>query len=183
MIDAPEAEVLLESLNRVAVAGLSFTGAVRLGPGDAGLGRVLTSARYVVGLPEAALEMLDGHAELARRVAEFVSKPEHRVVREGRGADSEVDLRAACLMLRIGEDWARRLLADAGLVGARVPLEMQLRLPPGASARPTELVEAVLGQRALPQDAVRVALLAGDHSPLDLELVRQSRKGGALGTD
>jgi radical SAM family uncharacterized protein/radical SAM-linked protein len=183
LIDAPAPELLLESLNRAAVAGLAFTGAVRLGPGDAGLGRILTSARYMVGVSEAALEPLGGEAELARRVADFLAKPEYRIARDGKRTRGEVDIRAACLALRVGRDAERRLLADAGLVGARVPVEMQLRLPPGASARPADLVEALLGQAALPQDAVRVAILAGEHSPLDLELVRHSRKVGALGTD
>jgi radical SAM family uncharacterized protein/radical SAM-linked protein len=183
LIDAPRPEVLLASLNRVAATGLTFTGAVRLGPGDAGLGRILTSARYIVGLPEAALELLGGDAELARRVADFLAKHEYRIAREGKRARTEVDIRAACLTLQIGQDQQRRLLADAGLLAARVPLEMQLRLPPDSSARPTELVEAILGQRALPQDAVRVTLLAGDHSPLDLELIRLARKVGTVGTD
>jgi radical SAM family uncharacterized protein/radical SAM-linked protein len=183
LIDAPTPEVLLGSLNRVAATGLAFTGAVRLGPGDAGLGRVLTSARYVVGLPEATFELLGGDTELARRVAEFVAKPEHWILRKGKRTDHQVDIRTACLMLRVGRDLERRLLEDAGLLGARVPLEMQLRLPPGVSARPTELVEAVLGQPAQPQNAVRVALLAGDHSPLDLERVRQSRRLATTGTD
>ncbi|MBN1612653.1 MAG: TIGR03960 family B12-binding radical SAM protein [Polyangiaceae bacterium] len=183
LIDAPQPEVLLDSLNRVAVAGLAFTGAVRLGPGDAGLGRILTSARYVVGLPEPTVEQLGGDLELARRVAEFLAKAAYRIVREGNRAGSEIDIRAACLVLQIAQSPQRRLLADAGLLEAKVPLEMQLRLPPGASARPAELVEAIVGQRTLPQDAVRVALLAGDHSPLDLELVRHSRKYGTAETD
>jgi hypothetical protein len=66
-------------------------------------------------------------------------------------------------------------LSQAGLVGDLVALDAVVALGPTGSAKAAEVVEAVLGPQ-FPHKAVRVQLLAGDHSPLDIVRLRAVRQ-------
>jgi radical SAM-linked protein len=172
LIDAPEPDELLHRLNQVAAGGLRFSGAVRLGDQDPGISRIVTGARYVIGLSAEAIAELGGEAALEERIGNFLRRTEARVVRRIQGVGKAVDVRSFVRSLTLGGQDA---LAAAGVVGRVVPLQTEVVISQSGAAKVSELVEAVLGDPRFPFVAVRSALLAGAGSPLELALHRAPR--------
>jgi radical SAM-linked protein len=161
LIDAPEPPVLIRRLNAFAAGGLRFLGAQRLAPGAASLGSTITGACYVVALAEDALVSLGGQPVLAERIASFLARSEARVMRKIDGIGKIVDVRRLVSDLRIGGASARATLAEAGVVGRALPLEVTIRISQAGSAKISELVEALLGDAKFPHVAVRREMILG----------------------
>lgn len=177
LVGAPDSASLLLELNRACPEGLAFTGAVELDAGDPGLCRVLSSARYVAALPANVLAEIGGGEALGDRVSSFLAQPSYVVVRQGPRGARNVDVRAACERIDLGDKGDRDLLAGAGLVSDLFPAAFELSLGPGVTARPSELLGALLGDASQQCALVRVGLLAGGLSPLDLAELRRRFSG------
>jgi radical SAM family uncharacterized protein/radical SAM-linked protein len=175
LVDPPESSELLARLERASSGGLRFLAAVELEPKDPSVSAIVDSGRYVLAFADQALAQLGGRAGLAERLQSFLDKSECIVRRDVDGIGKMVDVRRYTQSASIGGVEAEQLLLDAGLCGALVPLEVTLRLTQNGSAKLSEVVEAVIGERAFPYHAVRVALLAGEKSPLDVVAFRKTR--------
>jgi hypothetical protein len=92
------------------------------------------------------------------------------------GVGKLVDVRRFTVALNIGGSEAELALSRAGLVGELVPLEVTISIGQNGSAKVSEVVEGVLGE-AFPHHAVRVALLAGATTPLDVQAFRRKIPG------
>jgi hypothetical protein len=127
----------------------------------------VTAARYVIAFAEQSLEALGGSGALAERITEFLARSEARVRREVSGVGKIVDVRSFVRTMAIGDETSLEALGRAGIVGRVVPLDVTISISPNGSAKVTEVVEALLGA---PHDhlGVRVALVAGSGTPLDL---------------
>src|SRR5690606_32894557 len=145
LIDPPEPSELIERLARVASSGLRFLAAVRLSERDPSISAVITSARYVVALSELALKERPDDAELARRVAAFLERREHRVRRDIGKIGKIIDVRQLTDSVAVGGEAAHAVLDRAGIVGRVVPLELALPIRQNGSAKVAEVVDAVLG--------------------------------------
>jgi len=178
LIDAPEPETLLARLNAACPEGLSFRAVTRLSAADPTISRILTGARYVIGLAESALAEVGGRAGLEARVAELLSRTEAPVRREIRGVGKMVDVRAFVRSLKIGGDDALGELRTAGIVGDVVPLDLVVTLSQSGAVKVTEVVESLLGDGKFPHVAVRAALHAGDTTPMDLAAHRKPADAG-----
>jgi radical SAM family uncharacterized protein/radical SAM-linked protein len=176
LIDAPPEAELLERLERHASGGLRFLGARVLTQQDKGVAAVITGARYLIGLPVAVLAERGGVRWLEARIAEFMAKPEAIVRRNIDGLGKKVDVRRFVRQLRVGGQVECDALARAGLLGDLAVLDATLALGPTGSAKATEVVEAVL-EPSFPHKAVRLQLLAGELSPLDIASLRTTPKG------
>jgi radical SAM-linked protein len=172
LIDAPSPEELVARLASVTAAGLRFVSAVPLVAEDPAVSSVVTGARYVIALAETVVAEHGGHAALAERIAALLAKSEAKLRRDISGVGKIVDVRRFLQTLAFGGDLASDQLRAAGIVGRAQPLELTLAISPAGSAKVSEVVEALFGQ-AVPHLAVRVALLAGAGTPLDLELFRR----------
>ncbi len=168
LIDAPPSDDLVERLNEAASPGLRFTGAARLGPNDPALNKLIDGARYVIALAESALDRVGGPEGVRTRVEEFLARSEAVVRRNHKGIGRNIDVRARVSHLAVGGDPARAILAEAGIVGAVLPLEVEAPLGQDGSVRLTELLEALFGDSAFPHVAVRAALCARGTELLDL---------------
>ena len=175
LIDAPPAEELVERLAAHSSSGLRFLGARRLEQPDKGVAAVITAARYLLALPESVVAERGGVAFVTAAVADFLAKPELIVRRSIDGLGKKVDVRHFVRSMRVGGDEERALLASAGLLGDLLPLEVLVALGPTGSAKAAEVVEALFGP-GFPHKAVRVALLAGNLSPLDTASLRSTRE-------
>jgi radical SAM family uncharacterized protein/radical SAM-linked protein len=167
LIDAPEPELLIERLNAVAAGGLHFHAATLLEKGAPALSSVITGARYAVALAESALAARGGRADLERLIREFLAKDSVTVRREIKGIGKMVDVRRLVSELAIGDECTRDALSSAGFVGRLVPLTATIVVSPNGSAKIAEVVEALLGAD-FPYQALRMALLAGSRTPLDV---------------
>jgi radical SAM family uncharacterized protein/radical SAM-linked protein len=175
LIDAPPEAELLERLERHTSGGLRFLGVRTLTQQDKGVAAVITGARYLIGLPVAVLAERGGVRWLEARIAEFMAKPEAIVRRNVDGLGKNVDVRRFVRQLRVGGQAECEGLAQAGLLGDLAVLDATLALGPTGSAKATEVVEAVL-EASFPHKAVRLQLLAGDLSPLDIASLRATPK-------
>ena len=170
LIDAPGPEELLERLNRAASDGLRFRAVLPLTASDRVVTTIITAARYAIALPESALDELGGRAGLAQRIAEFLEKTELKVRRNIEGVGKWVDVRSFVTSLQLGDERMLEAVERAGLIGRLLALDATISIGPRGSAKVLELVEAFAGRNDFPHRGVRVALLAGSGTPLDLEL-------------
>jgi radical SAM family uncharacterized protein/radical SAM-linked protein len=174
LIDAPSCAEIVERLRRVSAPGLTFTSAVELDRDDPAVSTIVTSARYVIAFAERTLEPLGGRRALAERIAAFLAQSEARVRREVGGLGKLVDVRSFVKSMSLGDAGSLEAIAQAGIVGATVPLDVSIAIGPNGSTKVSEVVEALFGE-AIDHLAVRAALVAGAGSPRDLAPHRRSR--------
>jgi radical SAM family uncharacterized protein/radical SAM-linked protein len=158
---------------------ITFLDARVLGPNDAGVSRVIDTARYTVGLPHAALEVLGlgDEAALAAQLAERMTGP-LTVVRDMKGIKRTIQVHD---FLRHARLEGHEELTRAGLVGELHPLSFEVRIAGQGGVRPGEVLEALLGTRELPTRVVRTFMgWESRLTPLELEELRV-RKGDAAG--
>ncbi|MEZ4222193.1 MAG: TIGR03960 family B12-binding radical SAM protein [Polyangiaceae bacterium] len=175
LLDAPEPDELRQRLDAAAAGGLRFTGATRLGNDDPGLSRIVNGARYVIALAESALSDLGGRQGVQAAIDAFLAKDQVVVRRTIKGIGKNVNVRHFVTELRLGDETAHAVLARAGVVGNLLPLAVAMQFDASGAAKISEVVQAVFGSEA-PHVAVRSALLAGGHAPMDLERHRKGPK-------
>jgi radical SAM family uncharacterized protein/radical SAM-linked protein len=174
-VKLPETPGLDEAAIRERVVGsaledITFLDARVLGPNDGGAARVINHARYAVGLPAAALEVLGvDEAALAARVRARFAEP-LKVVRDVKGIKRTIDVSSYLTHAAVGE--GREELARAGIVGDMVSLAFAVRIAGQGGVRPGEVLEALLGTRELPMRIVRAFMGYGELTPLELEALR-----------
>ncbi|HKY35944.1 MAG TPA: TIGR03960 family B12-binding radical SAM protein [Polyangiaceae bacterium] len=175
LIDAPPEEELTALLDAHSSGGLRFLGARQLTTQDKGVAAVISASRYLLALPRTVVDERGGVAFLERSIEEFLSKPELIVYRSIDGLGKKVDVRRFVRELRVAGEPERGALSQAGLIGDLVAVEAVVALGPTGSAKAAEVVEALLGP-GFPHKAVRLQLLAGDASPLDIVRLRSARQ-------
>ena len=181
LIDAPDCTELIARLHGVSAEGLDFTGAVELGRDDPSVSTIVTAARYVIAFAERSLDELGGSEALTERIASFLALGEARVRREVSGIGKMVDVRSYVKAMTLGGEPSRAALVRAGVVGRTFPLDVTIAITPSGSTKVSEVVEALFGA---PHEhlGVRVALVAGTGSPLDLALHKRVRPVAAVAT-
>jgi radical SAM family uncharacterized protein/radical SAM-linked protein len=183
---------LPEQLSAASVDGLRFVAAAALGNDDAKLSRVIDEAVYVAGLPQAALDLIgvrdaDG---LARRLQDG-ARGDLIVRRDIDGIGKRIDVGRFLRDVRAGEGAA--VLQQAGLRGDLVPVELRVAIGGDGSAKPTEVLEALLGRADVPARFVRAGLLCTQTgarlAPLELDALRSAfaarrvQEAAAAGSD
>ena len=174
-----DAGALVGALSEGVPPGLRFVAGAALGPGDAAISRIVDAARYVVGIPRAAVESLGGEAWLRDRVDRALAERELPVVRRIDGIGKRVDVRAFLRSIEVGAG-ALASLDRAGIAGDLVAVEVEVEVRGSGGVKIAEVIEAVSGDAELPHFAVRTALGAtriGSFlvSPLDLPVLRALR--------
>lgn len=184
--DAFDPRVLDERLGALAFEGAKVLGVRVLGPQDPGINKVCEVADWVMGVPRSTLHELGlvSVAALDAHVRERLAGP-LEVRRDVKGIGKKVDVGAYLRDVVVGE--GGEALTRAGLVGELVPVRFTTKLVQGGSARPSEVVQALLGEER-PVRLVRVGLFAlreGERvDPLALERLRPVRAvAGAAGPD
>jgi radical SAM family uncharacterized protein/radical SAM-linked protein len=179
----------LGRLSEGGAEGVRFLGAVRLGPTDPAVTRVLDAARYVALVPRAALDERGGEAWLRARVDRFLASDGARVLRRIDGIGKWVNVREYVTRLEVGGEGALAEAAGAGFVGDLVPVVCEVEIRGAGGVKIGEVVEVLVraeGARedgpadaSLPWHAVRTALGVrapeGIVSPLALGRVRELR--------
>ncbi len=147
LLDAPDPQTLLTRLEAASAGGIRFTGAALLGPNDPAVSRLITGARYVVGL---AADGAPSNAEISALIDEFFAKTEARVRRNINGIGKLVDARAFVKTLTLGDEDAERVLSEAGIVGRVVPLDVEVLITQNGAVKISEVVEALFGSESDP---------------------------------
>ncbi len=144
LVDHLAAEEILRRLRAVSPPGIEFTGAMALVDADLPIGRVLTQAHYAARLPAGtSVEVAEstwnaGGPLLAKR-------RERSDSRRADGAET-VDVRKSVVFARAAAEDTRRQLGDGlGWSAADRVLSFGLVVSTLGSARPVEVIEALLG--------------------------------------
>jgi len=171
-------EAVADALSEGAPDGIRFTRGVRLGPNDAGVSRIIDSARYAVAFARSVLSD-KGEGWLEARVAALLASTEHKVVRRIEGIGKVVDVRAFVRAIEVSSDASRAAIAGAGIVGDLVTMLVDVEIRGSGAVKISEVVEALAGED-IPHRAVRVALGAWKDgtivSPIDLDAVRRPKE-------
>jgi radical SAM family uncharacterized protein/radical SAM-linked protein len=175
-----DAHALLEALSAGGHAGLRFSGGVKLESSDASVTRVIDAARYVVGIPRAAIGGQGGEAWLRDRAQEALAARELVVMRRIDGVGKRVDVRDFLRSVCVDEK-AAAWLERAGLVGDLVALSVDVDIRASGGVKIGEVVEALCRDADVPHRAVRVMLgwRARDGSvvsPLELAELQRVRE-------
>lgn len=170
---------LVERLNSATELGLVFFGAVELGPDDAGINKVIDEASYVVGLAREGSDVAAEIEQLRLRVTQRLAAAQAGeaslvVIREIEGLGKKVDVLPYLLDVEVGV--GAEELARAGLSGSLLPIHMRLRITGSGATKPSEVIEALLGEREPAMRIVRTHLGLGRLTPLELEAVRAVRR-------
>ncbi|HMI88479.1 MAG TPA: TIGR03936 family radical SAM-associated protein, partial [Polyangiaceae bacterium] len=177
---------MLAEMNAMAAVGLTFRDGVALGPADAGITKILTSARYLLAFARSALPSSGGEAWLAAGVERLLAAQEWKVRREIEGLAKYVDVRSYVTDARMAGVDARREIACAGLVGDLVIVEVDVKLLGSGGVKAAEIAEAIT-EEGFPHRAVRAALYAERDGvrvdPLAVEALRRPRTPAATLTD
>jgi radical SAM family uncharacterized protein/radical SAM-linked protein len=174
-------QAIAGALSEGAPDGIRFTRGVRLGPNDAGVSRIIDSARYAVAFARSVLagKSDDGQAWLEARVAALLASSEHKVIRRIDGIGKVVDVRAFVRSITVDTEASRAAIAGAGIVGDLVTMLVDVEIRGSGAVKISEVVEA-LATEELPHRAVRVALGAWKDgaivSPIELDLVRRPKE-------
>jgi radical SAM-linked protein len=175
--DLTDPEELVRNLTEASADGIKFRGGVTLGPNDAGVNKLIDSARYVLAFPTQALP--GGRSFLERRTEYVHSASELRILRKIDGLGKWVDVKAFLRTLTVADPRCEEVLARAGLVGEFVPVLCDVSILGSGAVKAHEVGEVLLGAEAkdVPYAVVRARLggmLDGDIvSPLETARFRK----------
>jgi radical SAM-linked protein len=156
LIDPPQGAEILKGLNGASGAGLHFTTAEPMASGDPTLGAVVWAARYLFAFADSAGVAPEA---MEAKIAAFLGREKVVVKRMTKGIGRLVDVRSRVLSLTMGDSTTQERVRRAGIVGRVTTLEAEVLLGPDGSVKPTEIVEALLGDAQYPHHAIRDALL------------------------
>ena len=174
----PDAATLAAMLQPGAPDGLVFTSAMRLGPNDPAISKVVDATEYVAALPWqwlrekgfATVDAVRAHIEARRASGSMV------VLRRIDGVGKKVDVATYLAMLAVddGDD----AVARAGYAGSLLALRFRTRALPTGAAKASEVIEALFGPET-PARYIRTAMgaLTDERvvSPMELDTLRVLR--------
>ena len=139
LLAPPPEERILERLNRVVPADMSFRCAHRLTEGDKSLAKSIGAAQYVALLSIPRLEA-------SGRLNDLLAQPAMEVARSRKGQTKTVDIRPYIVEAAVQEvlDVDFRVPVPSG----RTPVAITLSLPPSGGARIGEVLEWAFGPAA-----------------------------------
>jgi len=176
LIDPPDANELVERLNRASSGGLAFRAAALLGPNDPGVAKIIDRAEYLIGVPEVEL----GSEPLEARLAAFHAREDATVWRDVKGIKRRVDVRAGLLDLRLADAAADATVQRAGVVGRLRWIHATVVIAPSGAVRSREIVEALFERADVSHLTIRMSLSGEGKSPLELEAFRKVAPAVAL---
>jgi hypothetical protein len=181
----PEAlAAMIERMNEACPSGLKFRSVARLGQEDATIPRVITGARYVIAMARSAVVTAPGErAEeaLAARCRAAMEAATLPIRRQVEGIGKMIDVRSYLSRATVGGDDTRAALAQAGLVGDLVALDVFVSITGQGAAKSSEIAAVIAGDGAAPPHrALRLELFGGTGdarvSPMDLPTLRKMRE-------
>ncbi len=182
LIEPPDAAEMLARLADATSPGLDFTGAVPLSESDSRLAGVVDGAEYLLGLDPAAVARLGGEDTLGQRIDELMERESLVIWRQHKGRKRPIDVRGALSLLALGGAQDRSRFQAAEVPHELIPVRARIAIVQDGTARPGEVVAALTDEPAFPHRVVRLGLLAGDRTPLEVVAQHQSVATREIGT-
>ncbi|MET0387969.1 MAG: TIGR03960 family B12-binding radical SAM protein [Polyangiales bacterium] len=180
--EAPHCDTLPARLNEASLDGLEFFGARLLGPEDVKLSQTIHEAVYVAGLPRSSLDAVGcSNADALQALIASQMEGELRALRNIEGIGKWIDVKKFLVSAEAGS--GGDVLEAAGWAGDLTPIRIALRITDSGSAKVSEALDTLLGQREVAARFVREKLLwrigsaVGD--PLALDRLRDVHAGSS----
>ena len=163
----PELDELVVEMSKLSPSGLTFRGAVRLSAEDPTVSKLIAGARYLLAFARSSVETAHGvsvEEHLAQRAAAAMATTTLPFRREIEGIGKVLDIRTYLLRADVAGPEAFAYLAQAGLRGDLVALDVDCRILGSGAVKAAE-VAAVIGGDGLNVPAhrsVRVELFGED---------------------
>jgi hypothetical protein len=167
-------------LNEATQDGLEFFAAEPLSPGDLKLSQVIQEAHYVVGLPASSLALC-GVADAEALQALFDTQIESglRTRRVVEGIGKWVDVKQFLLHARAGTGASALEVAGVAAQGL-LPVQIALRFTDTGTAKISEALATLTGQRELPahfmREQLRWRIGVNSGQPLEIERLRSVQR-------
>lgn len=161
LLDAPEVDELLLSLNLSSGAGLRFVDAAKIETGQPTLGAVVSGARYLLVFANSALS----RASLEEKINEFSQREKVMIKRVTKGIGRIINVRERVSTLSVGGEQALAAVRSAGIIGRVSVAVADVSLTASGSLKPVEIVEALLGSESFPHQTIRECLLLTNPPP------------------
>ncbi|MCP4606175.1 MAG: TIGR03960 family B12-binding radical SAM protein [Proteobacteria bacterium] len=136
LLDPPTEDEILELLKNSVPPDLEFVGVQKIPDGEKSLGKLIHGAEYVALVEEDAVEAMRG-------VESLISAQSIQVVRTRKGKTKQVDIRPFLIDAAVLDTQPPELRLPE--TRDRVPIAFSLNLPGSGGARPTEILETILG--------------------------------------
>jgi radical SAM family uncharacterized protein/radical SAM-linked protein len=148
--DMTQAELddLVIEMSKLSPSGLTFRGAVRLATEDPPLNKLIAGARYLIAFARSAVETAPGvsvEAHLAQRAEAAMAAETLPFRREIEGIGKILDIRAYLLRAEVASPEAFGLLAEAGLRGDLVALDVDCRILGSGAVKSSEVASVIVG--------------------------------------
>ena len=161
-----ELDELVVAMSKLSPSGLTFTGGVRLTTEDPPINKLIAGARYLIAFARAAVVTEGASVEehLAQRAAAAMAATTLPFRREIEGIGKVLDIRAYLLRAEIASPEAFAYLAQAGLRGDLVALDVDCRILGSGAVKSSEVASVIAGDGvSIPAHrSVRVELFGED---------------------
>ncbi|WP_437951029.1 TIGR03960 family B12-binding radical SAM protein [Sorangium sp. So ce296] len=144
-LDPAALEALVASMSAASPRGLAFRGAVKLGPEDPALSKLIAGARYALAFARSAIGA-DAEAVLAARCSAALSAASLPIRREIERIAKMVDVRQYLVRAEVGGPDVLSALARAGLVGDLVALEVEVDIRGSGAVKSSEVAAVIAGE-------------------------------------
>ncbi|WP_437314725.1 TIGR03960 family B12-binding radical SAM protein [Sorangium sp. So ce385] len=144
-LDPAALEALVASMSAASPRGLAFRGAVKLGPEDPSLSKLIAGARYALAFARSSIGA-DAEAVLAARCSAALSAASLPIRREIERIAKMVDVRQYLVRAEVGGPDVLSALARAGLVGDLVALEVEVDIRGSGAVKSSEVAAVIAGE-------------------------------------
>ncbi|WP_437722013.1 TIGR03960 family B12-binding radical SAM protein [Sorangium sp. So ce861] len=144
-LDPAALEALVASMSAASPRGLAFRGAVKLGPEDPALSKLIAGARYALAFARSSIGA-DAEAVLAARCSAALSAASLPIRREIERIAKMVDVRQYLVRAEVGGPDVLSALARAGLVGDLVALEVEVDIRGSGAVKSSEVAAVIAGE-------------------------------------
>ncbi|WP_437479711.1 TIGR03960 family B12-binding radical SAM protein [Sorangium sp. So ce1014] len=144
-LDPAALDALVASMSAASPRGLAFRGAVKLGPEDPALSKLIAGARYALAFARSAIGG-DAEAFLAARCSAVLSAASLPIRREIDRLAKMVDVRQYLVRAEVGGPDVLSALARAGLVGDLVAVEVEVDIRGSGAVKSSEVAAVIAGE-------------------------------------
>ncbi|AUX25335.1 B12-binding protein [Sorangium cellulosum] len=173
-LDAAALDALAQAMTAASPRGLVFRAAVKLGPDDPALSKLIAGARYALAFARSAIGR-DAEAILAARASAALAAPSLPIRREIERLAKMVDVRQYLVRAEVGGPDVLSALARAGLAGDLVALDVEVDIRGSGAVKSSEVAAVIAGE---PGEAPG-ALVPPPHRAVRLELFGRTAPAGS----
>ncbi|AUX46259.1 B12-binding protein [Sorangium cellulosum] len=152
-IDPAGLDALVRAMTAASPRGLAFRGAVKLGPDDPALSKLIAGARYALAFARSAIGG-DAEAILAARCSAALAAASLPIRREIDRLAKMVDVRQYLVRAEVGGPDVLAELARAGLAGDLVAIEVEVDIRGSGAVKSSEVAAVIAGEPGEPPGAI-----------------------------